>query len=272
MGEHGRPRAGRLATAVLGAAAAVAVMFATAAAVAQNRVMGPSSQSRFGAALPAAGLRMTFFDNARCAPISSPYGSSTRYDGSSRRTGGGPDATHGGIDLTLAEGTPLLAIAAGTVFATGEGGQMEGNFVWLLHLPDRSGLPFAFLAKYQHLAAPAPLRRGAVVALGQEIARSGSTGTVGGHYGSAGYAHLHLTVRSIAADKIALAVGPESGFSIVRDSIQIDPLTVYVPGLRSPGEAADLPAERKQVVVAYVGAGSVVRPASARAVWPVACP
>jgi len=248
------------------------MMFAGVAAVAQNRGMGSSSQSRFGAALPAAGLRMIFFDNARCVPISSPYGSPTRYDGSSRRTGGGPDATHGGIDLTLAEGTPLLAIAGGTVFAAGEGGQMEGNFVWLLHLPERSGLPIAFLAKYQHLVAQAPLGRGAVVALGQEIARSGSTGTAGGHYGAAGYAHLHLTVRAIAADKIALAAGPESGFSIVRDSIQIDPLTLYVPGLRSPGEAADLPAERKQVVVGYVGAGGVVRPPAARTVWPVACP
>ncbi|MBI2087691.1 MAG: hypothetical protein HYT78_02995, partial [Deltaproteobacteria bacterium] len=32
---------------------------------------------------------------------------------------------HGGIDVSLAEGTPLLALAAGTVVSKGEGGQME---------------------------------------------------------------------------------------------------------------------------------------------------
>lgn len=253
--------------------ATAALVLAGAPAVAQHRGMGQSAgQSQFGAALPAAGLTVTFHGNARCVPIASPYGSPTRYDGSSRRIGGGPGVTHGGIDLTLAEGTPLLAIAAGSAFGAGEGGQMEGNYLWLLHLPERSGLPFAFLAKYQHLAARPSLPRGAAVALGQEIARSGSSGTAGGHYGAAGYAHLHLTVRAIPADKVALALGPEEGFSVVRDSIQIDPLTLYVPGLRAPGDAQTLPAERKQLVVGYVDAGGVVRPSSARTVWPVACP
>ncbi len=254
--------------------AAAAIAFAAAVAVAQGR--GAPPQSQFGAALPAPGLTLKFHDNARCVPISSPYGSPTRYDGSSRRVGGGPGVTHGGIDLTLAEGTPLLAIAAGAVFAAGEGGRMEGNFVWLLHLPERSGFPFAFLAKYQHLAAPSPLGRGTAVALGQEIARSGSSGTAGGHYGAAGYAHLHLTVRAIAADKVAAAAramaGPEEAFSITRDSTQIDPLTLYVPGLRQPTDVQDLPAARKQVVVGYLDARGAVRPAAARAVWPVACP
>lgn len=252
---------------------AVVGIVLSGAAAAQNRGMKQQQQqSQFGAALPAAGLDVRFHENARCAPISSPYGSPTRYDGSSRRIGGGPGVTHGGIDLTLAEGTPLLAIAPGAVFATGEGGRMEGNYLWLLHLPSQSGLPFAFLTKYQHLAARPPFRRGDAVAVGQEIARSGSTGTVGGHYGAAGYAHLHLTVRAIPADKVDAAVGSEEAFSIPRDSIQIDPLAVYVPGLRSPTEANELPPERKQLVVGYVGASGAVRPASTRVVWPVSCP
>lgn len=229
------------------------------------------TQAGVGAALPAAGLSMTFHDNANCPPISSPYGSPTRYDGSMRQVGGGPDATHGGIDLTLREGTPLLAIAPGTVFAMGEGGRMEGNYIWLLHRPAESGLPYTFLVKYQHLQSVPRSRRGDPVARGQEIARSGLSGTTGGHYGSTGYAHLHLTIRWVPDDKAALVEQTGEAFAIARDSIQIDPLTLYVPDLRSPPEVLELPVERRKIVVGHVDSRGLVRPATARLIWPVAC-
>jgi len=49
------------------------------------------------------------------------------------------------------EGTPLLAIAAGEVIASGEGGRLEGFFIWLRHSPDDTDLPFWTYSKYQHL-------------------------------------------------------------------------------------------------------------------------
>jgi murein DD-endopeptidase MepM/ murein hydrolase activator NlpD len=227
-------------------------------------------RSTLGDSLPAPGLSAAFAGGAACAPIASPYGSPTRYDGSSRPSGGAEGA-HGGIDLTLAEGTPLRAVAAGRVFASGAGGMMEGVFLWILHLPEATGLGFAFLAKYQHLREPSPLRVGDTVTLGQEVARSGKTGTVGGHYGAFGYPHLHLTVRALTPESARrAAAGGE--IRILGDSVMVDPLTIYVPDLRSPADAAALTPKQKRLTIASVAADGTLRPAEARSVWPVACP
>lgn len=231
---------------------------------------GGNRRGAFGESLPAPGLSVAFEAGAQCPPIASPYGALTRYDGSSRRTGGAEGA-HGGIDLSLEEGTPVRAIARGRVFAAGEGGMLEGIFLWTLHLPEESGLGFPFLAKYQHLSEPSPLRIGTPVRPGQELARSGKTGTVGGHYGAAGYPHLHVTVRLLTAQGAQRAASGSGDFRLLRDSIIVDPLTVYVPGLRMPGDAAALPADRKVVRVATVDGGGIPRPADAPSVWPVAC-
>ncbi len=231
---------------------------------------GGGRRGSFGDSLPVPGLSVTFDAGTQCPPIASPYGALTRYDGSSRRTGGAEGA-HGGIDLSLEEGTPVRAIARGRVFLAGEGGLLEGIFLWTLHLPEESGLGFPFLAKYQHLREPSPLKTGTPVRPGQELARSGKTGTAGGHYGAAGYPHLHLTVRLLTADGVQRAASGSGDFRLLRDSIIVDPLTVYVPGLRSPGDAAALPADKKVVRVATADGAGMPRPADAPSAWPVAC-
>jgi len=231
---------------------------------------GGGAGGSFGESLPAPGLSVVFDGAAACPPIDSPYGALTRYDGSSRRSGGAEGA-HGGIDLSLDEGTPLRAVAAGRFFSAGEGGMLEGIYLWILHLPEDTGLGFPFLAKYQHLREPSPLRAGEAVRPGQEIARSGKTGTVGGHYGPAGYPHLHLTIRLLTPDGVQRAAGNAAEFRLLRDSIIVDPLTVYVPGLRTPADAAALPPDRKVLRVASVDQAGRPQPAEARSVWPVAC-
>jgi len=165
----------------------------------------------------------------------------------------------------------VRAIARGRVFSAGEGGMLEGIYLWVLHLPEESGLGFPFLAKYQHLSEPSPLRTGEPVRTGQELARSGKTGTVGGHYGATGYPHLHLTVRLLTAEGVQRAASGSGDFRLLRDSIIVDPLTVYVPGLRTPGDAAALPADKKVLRVATVDRAGTPRPAGAPSVWPVAC-
>lgn len=250
----------------------LAAVVVPSAAQSQGRNSRPPPRGDFGQSLPSPGLSIAFHEGAACAPIASPYGSPTRYDGSSRRVGGGQENTHGGIDLSLAEGTPLLAVAPGVVFAAGEGGMMEGIFLWIAHLPERTGLRFGFLSKYQHLRERPTLDKGAPVELGQTVAFSGKTGTAGGHYGAAGYPHLHLTLRAVADDKLALLKGGGDRFRVTGDAVLIDPLTIYVPDLGSPSEAVGLPAEQKRITVGYVGGNGLVQPSRAKAVWPVACP
>mgnify|MGYP001564167371 FL=1 len=96
------------------------------------------------------GLQAVLPDEVRCPEIASPFGSETRYDGS-RRPSWEFGGYHGGIDISLAEGTPLLALAAGTVVNKGEGGRMEGNYLWLRHSPEDTGLAYWVYSKYQHL-------------------------------------------------------------------------------------------------------------------------
>lgn len=201
------------------------------------------------------GLEPSFNDAVRCAGIASPFGSPTRHDGSARppmEFGG----RHGGIDITLPEGTPVLAIANGTVATKGEGGMMEGVFLWLRHSPDDTGLRYWLYSKYQHLESIPTLALGDRVAVGQAIARSGKTGTVGRHFGSAGYAHLHLTTGAASSgDALVGSRGESQGLRL------IDPLVAY-------RDAAKATADR--VPIAHVAAG-IALPAGTRMVWPIAC-
>jgi murein DD-endopeptidase MepM/ murein hydrolase activator NlpD len=204
------------------------------------------------------GLQPAFPAQARCPEISSPYGSTTRYDGSIRPqwSFGGH---HGGIDISLADGTPLLALAAGTVAAKGEGGRMEGYYLWLRHAPEDTGLAYWVYAKYQHLESLPELEVGAKVAMGQVVARSGRTGTVGGHYAAAGYPHLHLgTLRSASGDATVGEIGKPRGARL------FDPLSIYDEARGSAGSPGAVP-------IPYLSTDGKVSPPDTRVVWPVAC-
>lgn len=204
------------------------------------------------------GLEPVFPAGALCPEIASPYGSPTRYDGSRRppwQFGG----LHGGIDISLEEGIPLIALASGTLVSKGEGGQLEGIYLWLRHSPEDTGLTYWLYSKYQHLGSPSELPIGAKVSAGQVIARSGRTGTVGGHYGSAGYPHLHLTMRKNPSGEYR----KEGSGLPAPDSLLVDPLVIYQ-------EAGHKPRASK-VPIPYATTDGQLRPQGTRVVWPVAC-
>ena len=224
----------------------------------QEQAPGMGSENE---AITPSGLRPVFPKQVRCAEIASPYGSQTRYDGSSRPKwafGG----FHGGIDITLAEGTPLLALAAGTVANKGVGGMLEGIYLWLRHTPEDTGLAYWVYSKYQHLESIPELDVGAKVAMGQMIARSGKTGTAGKHYGMSGYPHLHLTTRKSLSDDGS--AGPRGG-------TLFDPLTIYHEAVGKPHESARSPLQALAVAVPYVSTDGKLTPPGTRVVWPVAC-
>ncbi len=212
------------------------------------------------------GLVPVYPREADCPDIASPFGSSTRFDGSRRpadRFGG----LHGGIDITLFEGTPLRALAGGRVIHTGTGGIAVGIYLWLQHPPAGTGLPFWVYAKYQHLREEPALRAGDAVTVGQVVGLSGKTGTVGRHYGLGGYAHLHLTTFAAPGDRYEIR---DSAVTIPGSRI-MDPVAVYVAGLTDVEEIERLPGERRKVAVSYVTGDGVAHPPGTRVVWPVAC-
>lgn len=212
------------------------------------------------------GLTPGFPKDAGCPEIASGYASPTRYDGSARpatRFGG----VHGGMDITLDEGTPLLAIASGKVIALGVGGQAEGIYVWLQHAPRDSGLPFWVYSKYQHLVALPGLKPGDILKAGDKLGLAGRTGTVGGHYGASGYSHLHLTTFAGSSDRYQ-----QDGSRIVAEGARmIDPLTMFISGLGGIDDIEVLSDSQRNVAISHVGADGTIRPAGSRVVWPVAC-
>ena len=85
---------------------------------------------------------------------------------------------HTGVDFAAPGGTPILAVASGTVYQAGSGGAM-GNYVMIAH-GDR------VFSTYMH-ASSLNCSTGQAVVAGQEIAYVGTTGNSTGN-------HLHLEI------------------------------------------------------------------------------
>ena len=232
-----------------------------------RQAAAPISSDRSGSddqAIPSK-LQPSFPDTMACPEIASPYGSRTRFDGSFRPPwafGG----HHGGIDISLTEGTPLLAIAAGTVAGVGVGGVMEGIYLWLRHSPTDTGLAYWVYSKYQHLQSRPELPVGTKVGVGQPVAHSGRTGTVGGHYGASGYPHLHLTTRKgSTGNEVVGSRESTNGMPLM------DPLAVFHETLPGFVPAEDSAPKVESVVIPFVNTDGRLSPPDARVAWPVAC-
>lgn len=212
------------------------------------------------------GLTPVFPAGASCPEVASPFGSDTRYDGSFRPTtryGG----RHGGMDLSLAEGTPLRALARGRVVHLGAGGQAEGYFLWLQLAPEDTGLPFWVYAKYQHFQELPKRTVGETVQVGEILGPAGKSGTVGGHYGANGYPHLHLTTVASPSGEFAI-----DGSRVAAQSPRIfDPVALFIPGLNDTAEVRTLPEGRKSVPIPYMDAIGAIHPTGSKLVWPVQC-
>lgn len=210
------------------------------------------------------GLAPVYPTTAKCPEIDSPFAARTRGDGSARATQFF-HGFHGGIDISVPEGTPVLAVAAGTVVHKTPGHSIGGIGVVLQHAPADTGLGVWTYTEYKHLRELPALEIGRRVAAGEPIAVSGKTGTQGGHYGPSGHPHLHLSALwSGRADYTVHAV------LVPADGHWMDPIALFRgPPVDSPSIAA-LPAAGKRVPVPYT-AGGALNPAGTRTVWPLAC-
>ena len=175
------------------------------------------------------------------------------------------EGAHGGIDITLADGTPLLALANGMVVAKGK--CMLGIYLWLRHSPEDTGLPYWVYSKYQHLQSLPELSIKTKVTMGQVIGRSGITGTTGGHFGIWGYPHLHLTTLSSASGEYQI-----KGWRVLAPGSRLfDPVVLYnETSSRQEGSARSSLGE-KYVAIPYLITDGQVWPQGTRVVWPVAC-
>lgn len=220
-------------------------------------------------AIIASALSVAFPSGYACEPISSPFASPARHDGSSRR-GDRNGGLHGGMDLSLKTGTPLLAIAHGEVIALGEGGSLEGIYIWLRHTPKDTGSPYFVFSKYQHLSVLPTLKVGDRVKAGKVIGLSGATGTAGKHYGPHGYAHLHLSTFYGPSDEYEIK-GTYGSMVSGKDARLDDPLILYLEDLHDSSAIRGFPDERRTARPAVVNDDGRIHPEGRKTVWPVSC-
>jgi murein DD-endopeptidase MepM/ murein hydrolase activator NlpD len=235
-----------------------------------NTVTAHAQGSRAGGAprldyeVKATGLTPVFPERYTCEPVASAWGSPERFD-SSTRLQSRNSGLHGGLDISLPEGTPVLAIAAGIVIAKGAGGTLEGNYLWMQHAPEDSGLPYRAVVKFQHLSELPKLNVGDRVAAGQIVASSGLTGTMGRAFGPAGYSHLHISMFVAPIAEPAVAAVPP------RDGKLSDPMLLFLPAGADYANAAEFPEAAKRVPVAVTDRSGRLEPAGGKTVWPVYC-
>lgn len=111
------------------------------------------------------------------------------------------DRLHHALDIPMPEGTPVLAIDAGTVIRVKTEAKGDaGRWVGVRH-------PSGLVSRYLHLSRPL-VERGQIVARGERLGLSGNTGHSSGP-------HLHLDLRVPFAKllEVEFAVGkPRSGW------------------------------------------------------------
>jgi len=213
-------------------------------------------------------IKPIFPEGVSCPEIASPFGSTTRYDGSHRNND--HYGYHNGMDISLNVGTPLIAVADGEVVHTGSAGQLVGNYIWVRYSPEATGLPIYTFIRYQHLNQNSPLSVGDMVKMGDTLGPSGNTGTTGGHFGHSGYPHLHMNIL----------FGPSPEFTTrgamlgPKDLRYLDPMGLYI---KKPVAAIDnhilkaLPDSEKSFPVAVKTTDGRIIPEGAEVVWPVMC-
>ncbi|WP_417831223.1 M23 family metallopeptidase [Terasakiella sp.] len=213
----------------------------------------------------ATGLQAVFPTGVTCEGVASPYGSQTRYDGSRRNND--HHNYHNGLDISLKIGTPLLAMADATIVHAGTAGQLVGHYVWLQYAPNDTDLPDYVYMRYQHLDQPTDRQIGSRVSKGQVVGLSGRSGTMGGHFGKAGYPHLHMNILISQSERYSIK-GPQLGPKFMH---YFDPLGLFVtPVLDHLNNYLLKDLVNKQVNIAVQTPQGIVPP-DARLIWPVAC-
>ena len=206
------------------------------------------------------GLVPDFIEGANCPEIDSEKWA---IDYSHKRSGA---AIHKGIDIPQPHGTPILAIAAGTVVGKFKNiRNRKGIEVMIRHSPEQTDLPYWTYSQYTHLSEMSHLSIGQSVKMGEEVGKTSNSGKMG---------------RRIRRDALHFAIlyskEPEwsnDGYFVTpKDGYWMDPNAFYRSNAPFDSQSIKLlPMEQKKVPVSYMKIDGSLVPQNTKRIWPYPC-
>ena len=166
-------------------------------------------------------------------------------------------SAYGEAPMAPSGGTPVLAIAAGTVISVGPGARSAGCYVWIQHGPSDTGLPFWVYTLYRHVDPPSDIDVGATIKIVQVVGIAGNAAYPNPHVQTVVSRFDRYTTRGAALE--------------VSDGRVVDPAIVYVKGFNDFGDLERLARDQPSVLIPYATDDGTLRPAKARVIWPIAC-
>lgn len=186
------------------------------------------------------------------------------------------ESYHGGIDMPAPFGTPILAVADGTVVALYEGRKSyRGKEIILRHTPEDTGLPYWIYSQYSHFDVMPNLEIGDRVKMGQILGPTGNSG-IQGKSGKQTKRYGRKARRPAIHFAVWYSDQPEycnnDRVIIPNGGRWMDPNALYrgKPPFESP-ELKALPESEKRVPIPVKIKGGGFVPANTRLIWPYMC-
>lgn len=178
---------------------------------------------------------------------------------------------HGGIDIPVDFGTPILAVADGTVVLVVENQQqLRGLAITLRHSPQDTGLPFWTYTEYAHLQSLPSQQVGQRVSKGEIIGITGNTGVRPSQQGIKTFRRpgIHFAVYYTQSRRFAV----REDYVIPEKPRWMDPMALY--RAKKPfasQELAQLAASDKDISIPAMLLDGRIVPESTQTIWPYAC-
>ncbi len=183
----------------------------------------------------------------------------------------GREAYHGGIDMPVRWGTPMITAAAGTVVGKFMGeNSMRGIEIAIRHSPEDTGIPLWIYTHYGHLDRMPEQEIGQRVKMGEILGPTGNSGISGGGKKQTSLRRPAIHFAVFYSESPKYAISNEIVFPM--DGRWMDPIALYRQ--KTPldtGAMKSLPEEDKAVAIPVMFEDGESFPAGTKFVWPYAC-
>lgn len=178
---------------------------------------------------------------------------------------------HGGIDLPTDFGTPILAVASGTIVAKFDPEiNARGKTVVLRHSPADTGLPFWVFTEYAHLDAMPEQEVGQRVRMGEVLGPTGNSGISKKNRSGISRRRPGVHFAVYYSDSPRFIEVPN--YIVPQNARWMDSTALYrkAPPYDSQSLKA-LPDAEKDIPVPVMYLDGTTEPAGTKLIWPYAC-